>query len=73
MENAVLNMPPGLEQMVWLVNLKGWTSTKAVPIKTARETASVLQFHYPELLHVAILYNPPCIFQAFYAVSLINA
>jgi hypothetical protein len=72
MENAVLNMPPGQEQMVWLIDFKGWTNTK-VPIKTVKETARVLQFHYPERLYVAILYNPPRIFELFYAVSLINA
>jgi hypothetical protein len=72
MENAVLNMPPGQEQMVWLIDFKGWTPTK-VPTKTVKETARVLQFHYPERLHVAILYNPPRIFELFYAVSLINA
>jgi hypothetical protein len=71
-ENAVLNMPPGQEQMVWLVNFQGWTPTK-VPINTVTETASVLQCHYPERLYVAILYNPPPIFETFYMVSLINA
>jgi hypothetical protein len=72
MENAVLNMPPGQEQMVWLIDFKGWTRTK-VPTKTIKETARVLQLHYPERLHVAILYNPPRFFELFYPVSLINA
>jgi hypothetical protein len=72
MENAVLNMPPGQEQMVWLIDFKGWTPTK-VPIKTVQETARVLRSHYPERLHAAILYNPPTIFKSFYTVSLINA
>jgi hypothetical protein len=73
MENAVLNMPPGQEQMVWLVDFKGWTLSKAIPIKTVQETAHVLQLHYPERLYMAILYNPPHIFETFYMVSLINA
>jgi hypothetical protein len=68
MENAVLNMPPGQEQMVWLVDFKGWTLTKAIPIKTVQETAHVLQFHYPERLYAAILYNPPHIFETFYMI-----
>ncbi len=73
MENAVLNMPPGQEQMVWLVDFKGWTLSKAIPVKTVQEIAYVLQIHYPERLYVAILYNPPHIFETFYMVSLINA
>jgi hypothetical protein len=73
MENAVLNMPPGQEQMVWLVDLRGWTISKADPIITVYEIANVLKLHYPERLYIAILYNPPHIFQKFYAVSLINA
>ncbi|KAH8974035.1 hypothetical protein BDL97_01G080200 [Sphagnum fallax] len=68
MENAVLNMPPGQEQMVWLVDFKGWTLSKAIPIKTVQETAHVLQLHYPERLYMAILYNPPHIFETFYMI-----
>ncbi len=68
MENAVLNLPPGQEEMVWLVDFKGWTINKAVPLKTVQETAYVLQTHYPERLSVGILYNPPHIFETFYTV-----
>jgi hypothetical protein len=68
MENAVLNLPPGQEEMVWLVDFKGWTINKAVPIKTVQEIAYVLQNHYPERLSVGILYNPPHIFETFYTI-----
>ncbi len=68
MENAVFNLPPGQEEMVWLVDFKGWTINKAVPLKTVQETAYVLQTHYPERLSVGILYNPPHIFETFYMV-----
>ncbi|KAH8954643.1 hypothetical protein BDL97_08G090400 [Sphagnum fallax] len=68
MENAVLNLPPGQEEMVWLVDFKGWTINKAVPLKTVQETAYVLQTHYPERLSVGILYNPPHIFETFYTI-----
>eukprot|EP00249_Psilotum_nudum_P011155 c22997_g2_i1 orf=319-1260(-) len=67
MENAILNLPSGQEQMVWLVDFKGWNLT-TVPVKTTRETAHILQDHYPERLAYAILYNPPKIFETFWTV-----
>lgn len=69
MENAILNLPPDQEQMVWLIDFKNWTMNKAIPVKTTQETAYVLQNHYPERLGIAILYNPPHIFETFWQVS----
>ncbi|KAK9748963.1 hypothetical protein RND81_02G093300 [Saponaria officinalis] len=67
MENAILNMPPNQEQMIWLVDF--WNFGLAnVSIKSAKETAHVLQNHYPERLGIAIMYNPPRIFEQFYRV-----
>lgn len=66
MENAILNLPEGQEEMVWLVDFKSWS--KAISIKLAQESAYVLQRHYPERLGVGILYNPPHIFEAFWQV-----
>ncbi|XP_057820452.1 uncharacterized protein LOC131033289 [Cryptomeria japonica] len=68
LENAVINLPSGQEQMVWLIDFSGWSLSNSVPIKTARETANILQNHYPERLAVALLYNPPRIFEAFWKV-----
>ena len=42
--------------------------SNSVPIKTARETANILQNHYPERLAVAFLYNPPRIFETFWKI-----
>lgn len=67
-ENAIMNLPPGQEQMVWLIDFNGWSLSNSVPIKTARETANVLQNHYPERLAVAFLYNPPRIFETFWKI-----
>uniref|UniRef100_A0A1D1ZJ15 Random slug protein 5 n=1 Tax=Anthurium amnicola TaxID=1678845 RepID=A0A1D1ZJ15_9ARAE len=67
-ENAILNLPEGQEQMVWLIDFTGWSLSKAVPIKTARETANILQSHYPERLYAAFLYNPPRIFETFWKI-----
>lgn len=67
MENAIMNLPPDQEQMVWLVDFEGWNMSM-IPVMTARETAHVLQDHYPERLAYAILYNPPKIFETFWNV-----
>ncbi|XP_011627672.1 random slug protein 5 isoform X2 [Amborella trichopoda] len=67
-ENAILNLPEDQEQMVWLIDFTGWSLSNSVPIKTARETANVLQNHYPERLAVAFLYNPPRIFETFWKI-----
>lgn len=67
-ENAILNLPEGQEQMMWLIDFTGWSLTNSVPVKTARETVNILQNHYPERLAMAFLYNPPRIFETFWKV-----
>ncbi|OMO94257.1 hypothetical protein COLO4_16447 [Corchorus olitorius] len=68
MENAILNLPPDQEQMVWLIDFKGYNMSH-ISLKVTRETAHVLQDHYPERLGVAILYNPPKFFEPFWMVA----
>ncbi|KAM0951601.1 putative CRAL-TRIO lipid binding domain, CRAL/TRIO domain, CRAL/TRIO domain superfamily [Dioscorea sansibarensis] len=68
LENAILNLPEEQEQMVWLIDFNGWSLSNSVPIKTARETANILQNHYPERLATAFLYNPPRIFETFWKI-----
>lgn len=65
MENAIMNLPDSLEEMVWLVDFEGFNLSN-ISVKSTRETAHVLQEFYPERLGVAILYNPPKIFEPFY-------
>ncbi|KAJ4952958.1 hypothetical protein NE237_029790 [Protea cynaroides] len=67
MENAILNLSPEQEQMVWLIDFLGFNMSN-ISVKVAIDTAHVLQEHYPERLGVAILYNPPKIFESFYKV-----
>ncbi|KAK9187897.1 hypothetical protein WN944_019296 [Citrus x changshan-huyou] len=62
-ENALLNLLEGQEQMAWLIDFIGWSFSTSVPIKSARETINILQNHYPERLAIAFLYNPPRIFE----------
>jgi hypothetical protein len=67
-ENAILNLPENQEQMTWLIDFTGWSLSNNPPIKSARDTINILQNHYPERLGIAILYNPPRIFEAFWKV-----
>ncbi|RDX97267.1 Random slug protein 5, partial [Mucuna pruriens] len=68
LENAMLNLPAGQEQMAWLIDFTGWSLTNNVPLKLARETINILQNHYPERLAIAFLYNPPRVFEAFWKI-----
>ncbi|KAM0011962.1 putative CRAL-TRIO lipid binding domain, CRAL/TRIO domain, CRAL/TRIO domain superfamily [Helianthus debilis subsp. tardiflorus] len=68
MENAMLNLPEGQEEMVWLIDFTGWSFTTSVPVRTAKDTINILQDHYPQRLAVAFLYAPPRIFQAFWKI-----
>ncbi|KAK4751405.1 hypothetical protein SAY87_004887 [Trapa incisa] len=65
-ENAILNLPEGQEQMSWLIDFTGWSLNTRVPVKSAKDTINILQNHYPERLAMAFLYNPPRIFEAFW-------
>ncbi|KAL5208154.1 hypothetical protein ABZP36_032589 [Zizania latifolia] len=68
MENAILNLPHGQDQMVWLIDFAGF-SLSNISIKVTKWTAEVLQGHYPERLGVAILYNAPKIFESFWKMA----
>uniref|UniRef100_A0A1D1YJI4 Random slug protein 5 n=1 Tax=Anthurium amnicola TaxID=1678845 RepID=A0A1D1YJI4_9ARAE len=67
MENAIHNLGEGVEQMVWLIDFQGW-SMGSISLKVTRETAHILQDHYPERLGLGILYNPPKMFQSFWMI-----
>lgn len=67
MENAIMNQKPDQEQMVWLIDFQAWTMA-SISVAVTRETAHVLQDHYPERLGMAILYNPPKIFESFWTI-----
>ncbi|MFS7911694.1 putative CRAL-TRIO lipid binding domain, CRAL/TRIO domain, CRAL/TRIO domain superfamily [Helianthus anomalus] len=68
MENAMLNLPEGQEEMAWLIDFTGWSFTTSVPVRTAKDTINILQDHYPQRLAVAFLYAPPRIFEAFWKI-----
>ncbi|RWV94949.1 hypothetical protein GW17_00042468, partial [Ensete ventricosum] len=54
-------------KMVWLIDFKGFNLSN-ISIRTTKETADVLQNHYPERLGFAILYNPPKFFEPFWTL-----
>ncbi|XP_062221983.1 uncharacterized protein LOC133921213 [Phragmites australis] len=68
MENAILNLPCGQDQMVWLIDFAGF-SLPNVSLQVTKMTADVLQGHYPERLGVAILYNAPKFFESFWKIA----
>ncbi|XP_051118427.1 uncharacterized protein LOC127242777 [Andrographis paniculata] len=68
MENAIVNLSDGEEQMVWLIDFHGFNMSH-ISIKVTRETAHVLQDRYPERLGLAILYDPPKIFEPFWMIA----
>lgn len=69
-ENAILNMPEGEDQMTWLIDFTGYSmSASNIQVKTSRDIVNALQDHYPERLAIMVLYNPPKIVQALFKVS----
>ncbi|ESW33828.1 hypothetical protein PHAVU_001G101900 [Phaseolus vulgaris] len=67
LENAIWNLGSNQEQMVWLIDFQGW-NTACLSMKVARDTAQILQAHYPERLGIAIFYNPPKVFESFWTM-----
>ncbi|CAH9113355.1 unnamed protein product [Cuscuta epithymum] len=68
MENAIVNLDDEQEQMVWLIDFHGFNISH-ISLKVTKETAHVLQDHYPERLGLAILYDAPKIFEPFWKVA----
>ncbi|EPS66064.1 hypothetical protein M569_08709, partial [Genlisea aurea] len=65
MESVISNPGHVQEQMVWLIDFENWNPS-CISVKVTKETARVLQDHYPERLGVALLYNPPKLFESFW-------
>lgn len=65
LEKAIMNLTDDQEKMVWLTDFQSWT-LGSTPLKVTRETVNVLQDCYPERLGLAILYNPPRLFESFW-------
>lgn len=70
MERAMLSMRErGVQEKICLiVDYEGFSLRNSPPMKTSKAVLSILQNHYPERLGIALLLNPPWIFQAFWTV-----
>lgn len=69
MERAVKCMEKtGQEKLSLVIDYDGFSLMNSPPMKTSRETLSVLQDHYPERLHRAYCIRPPYIFYGFFKV-----
>ncbi len=59
------------ECTVWLTDFQGWVLTNT-PLPLLRECTHIIQNHYPGLISVAILSNPPRIFESFWKVIILT-
>lgn len=60
----------GQQQMVWIVDFKGYSRHNALPLNVSIETMNILANHYPERLGMGFLVDTPWIFSLLWrAVS----
>ena len=55
------------ESIVWMNDFRGWAVSNT-PFSLTRESLHIIQKYYPGLIAVAILTNPPRIFESFWKV-----
>ncbi|KAL6624467.1 hypothetical protein ACP70R_031788 [Stipagrostis hirtigluma subsp. patula] len=66
LENMSMNSEDAQEEnVVWMCDFRGWTLS-STPFWETRESLHIIQNYYPGLIAVAILSNPPKIFESFW-------
>ncbi|KAJ2475230.1 hypothetical protein IWW56_005514 [Coemansia sp. RSA 2131] len=68
MEQALRSMPAGVSKVTMIIDVSKYSMSQAVPLSTAREFLHVLESHYPERLHKALVLSPPMYFVMFYKI-----
>ncbi|XP_047093376.1 phosphatidylinositol transfer protein 3-like isoform X3 [Lolium rigidum] len=53
---------------VWIIDVRGW-SIASTPFSTTRECLHIIQTYYPGLIAVAIIFDPPRIFESFWKIT----
>jgi hypothetical protein len=68
LENIVQNTENAQEEsVVWMTDFRGWVAS-STPFSLTRESLHIIQKYYPGLIALAILTNPPRIFESFWKV-----
>lgn len=62
LEKAIEAMPHDQQQMIWMVDFKGYSRHNALPLNMCMEVLGILSNHYPERLGMAFLLDTPWIF-----------
>ncbi|KAJ2229291.1 hypothetical protein H4R99_004316 [Coemansia sp. RSA 1722] len=68
MEQAIRAMPPGVTKLTIVIDVSRYSMSQSVPLSTAREFLHILEAHYPERLHKALVLSPPTMFVMFYHI-----
>ncbi|KAL0404718.1 UNVERIFIED_CONTAM: CRAL-TRIO domain-containing protein C23B6.04c [Sesamum radiatum] len=64
MKTEISDLDEDVDQMVWLIDFEKWNMSCIM--KATRGMARLLQDHYPQRLGIAILHNPPEVFESFW-------
>ncbi|CAN6351526.1 unnamed protein product [Urochloa humidicola] len=67
MENFTMPSESGQENVVWLIDFRGWKLSNT-PLAEARQSLNIIQNYYPGLVAIAVLCNPPKLFESFWKI-----
>ncbi|CAL4892694.1 unnamed protein product [Urochloa decumbens] len=65
LENFTMSSESAQDNVVWVVDFRGW-KLSSTPLAETRQSLNIIQNYYPGLVAVAILCNPPKIFESFW-------
>jgi hypothetical protein len=68
MERAITVMPPGIDQLIMVIDFTGTSMFQSPGVGVAREIATTLEQHYPERLGAAFIIGAPWFFSQAYKI-----